>query len=57
MVLKDANDLFVEANPGSNRFVRAGPVSSEQEGHKKAQKTQRENVRCFSFVTFVPCRG
>ena len=30
MVLKDANDLFVEADLGTNRFVRAGSVSSEQ---------------------------
>jgi len=31
MVLKDPNDLFIEADPGGNRFVRAGPLSSEQD--------------------------
>ena len=56
-VLKDANDLFVEADLGSNRFVRARSVSSEQDGDKKAQKTQEENLPCFSFVTLVPFRG
>jgi len=37
MVLKDANDLFVEANPGSNRFVRADFIS-----HEKAHKAQNQ---------------
>jgi hypothetical protein len=41
MVLKDANDLFVEADLGSNRFVRAGLVSSEQaENRCETQKAQ-----------------
>jgi len=37
MVLKDANDLFVEADFGSDRFVRAGFSN-----HDKAQKTQNQ---------------
>jgi len=31
VVLKDADDLFVEADARSNRLVRAGSVSSEED--------------------------
>ncbi len=38
VVLKDTNDLFVEANSGSNRFVRAGSVSSEEDENRGEQQ-------------------
>jgi hypothetical protein len=48
MVLKDTNDLFVETDPGSNRFVRAGRVSGEQESHQEAQEAQNQkSIRAF----------
>src|SRR5262245_17002501 len=51
VILKDANDFFVETNLGGNGFVRAGWVRSKQEENCCDEQRQPNKRSSFSRIT------